>query len=136
MQRQFDKFNEFVTALTEHFWYLDTENKEEFFPHIDYQHKISPMHLAAKNGNVEIVQFHMEQLSIDKNPETQKSKIGLTPMHIAAKFGQLEVVQQIKNHLSISNNLPINRIQSVLHIAACYGHLSIVQGEKKRMATP
>ena len=59
------------------------------------------MHLAASAGNVEAVQFYLENLNWDKNPgiQIEGNLKGRGPMHLAAEAGKLKVVQLMKQHL-------------------------------------
>ena len=129
MHDQFKKFNELITILTEHFWCLDKNNKMGFFPLDNHLNVVnSPMHVAAKNGDLNSVQFYLEHLTIDKNPGSYLKGYykGITPLHTAASHGKLQVVQQIKNQLGIKNPTDADGY-SVLHYASFYGHLDIVR---------
>ena len=62
---------------------------------------ITPLHLAAKNGHLDIYEFLSKHV-VDMNP-TMDSDI--TPLHLAAKYGHLEVCQFICKNLDGWNNL-------------------------------
>ena len=126
----FNEFNQFTAQLTENIWYLDTENKIGLFSSPDELYPLSPMHLAAKNGNVDAIEFFIQNLTIDQNPSLhgtlQVFQKGMTPMHIGASHGNLEIVKLIKDRLDLLN--PSDAYgYTVLHEAACKGHLDIVK---------
>ena len=51
----------------------------------------TPLHLAAKNGYLEIVKCIMDNID-DKSP---KDNQGRTPLHLAAKYNQIDVCKYI-----------------------------------------
>ena len=119
-------FNQFNVKLTEHLWQLDVDNETGFFSlELDYD---TGMHLSAKEGNVEDIEFYLDHLSHEKNPKTRIEGLenGCTPMHVAASNGHLNVVQMIKNSIDDVNPADAKG-NTVLHYGAANGHLEIVQ---------
>ena len=112
--------------LTEHLWRLDVKNETGFFQ-LDLGYDTG-MHHSAKEGNVEDIEFYLDHLSYEKNPESKIEGIekGCTPMHIAAKHGHLNVIQLIKTSIDVMNPADADG-NTVLHYAAANGHLEIVQ---------
>ena len=53
--------------------------------------KMTPLHLAAKNGHSEVATF-LRDFASDSNP---KNKTGITPLHLAAQNGYLDIVQSL-----------------------------------------
>ena len=53
--------------------------------------RLSPLHLAAKNGHLQIYQFIGEQ-ALDKNPMMDED---ITPLHLAAQSGHFDVCKYI-----------------------------------------
>ena len=86
------------------------------------------MHVAASAGQVEAVQFYLENLNRDKNPgfQIEGNLKGRGPIHLAAEAGKLEVVQLMKQHLGLVNPSDSHGM-SVLHIATFCGHVEIVK---------
>ena len=54
---------------------------------------MTALHMAARDGNVELVQDILEgkngQVKVSINSQ---NAVGQTPMHLAAKWGRLEVI--------------------------------------------
>ena len=92
----------------------------------------SPIHCAAKEGNIELLKLALEVMKNDKSnqylQDDDKSENKFTtPMHLAAEYGHLEVVKFLepymkfpKRHLKITLSPPI--FQAIIH-----GHAEIVQ---------
>ena len=94
----------------------------------DLTEKQTWMHQSAKEGNIEDLEFYLDNLRFDKNPESRikDGHNGLTPMHLAATNGHLEVVQLIKSKIDIAN--PANgKGWTILHSAALNGQLEIIK---------
>ena len=97
------------------------------------------MHQSAKEGNIEDLEFYLDNLRFDKNPESRirdghngQKNPGLTPMHLAAENGHLELVQLIQYKTDVVN--PANgKGWSVLHSAALNGQLEIIQEISKEL---
>jgi ankyrin repeat protein len=51
------------------------------------------LHVAAQAGSCKVIQLLFEDLNMDVNLETKKSKV--TPLHCAASSGQLEAVRML-----------------------------------------
>ena len=80
------------------------------------------LHLAAKNGHLEIFQLLHENLT-DKNPIMDK---GITPLHMAAKSGHLDVCKFIcENPMHIR---PMRNDGFIpLHLAAHRGQMKVTK---------
>mgnify|MGYP001356659604 CR=1 FL=1 len=97
------------------------------------------MHQSAKEGNIEDLEFYLDNLRFDKNPESRirdghngQKNPGLTPMHLAAENGHLELVQLIQYKTDVVN--PANcKGWSILHSAALNGQLEIIQEISKEL---
>ena len=61
--------------------------------------KQTPLHFAARNGNLTISQLIIENVK-DKNP---KDDYGITPLHMAARNGHLSVCQLIIENVKNKN---------------------------------
>ena len=83
----------------------------------------TPLHSAALNGKLEVVQFILDRTQ-DKNPAA--ARFGTTPLHCAAKYGHEEVFKAIFNEIEDKN--PVNCWgDTPLHYAALHGHLGLCQ---------
>lgn len=51
--------------------------------------KMTPLHLAAKHGHIEVATF-LRDFASDSNP---RNKTGITPLHLAAQNGFLDIVK-------------------------------------------
>ena len=58
----------------------------------------SLMHLAAREGQLEIVQYISNKL-YEKNPSSLAVDYGRTPLHTAAQYGHLKVAKYIVNQI-------------------------------------
>ena len=94
----------------------------------------TPLHLAAKNGNLSVCKLIIENVS-DKNPtaslypELRKQEITSTidqwtPLHLAANYGHFSVCELMINKISRKNPKD-QREWTPLHSAAENGHLRI-----------
>ncbi|RUS77619.1 hypothetical protein EGW08_014619 [Elysia chlorotica] len=83
----------------------------------------SPLHIAAKQGYLDIVQCLLENGADldDKNEEEE------TPLHLAAKHGRTNIVRElIKTDTTIVNDEDENS-NTALHLAAQCGHYKVVK---------
>lgn len=72
---------------------------------IDVNEKIngvSPIYIAAKNNDPEIVRLLLSQKGIDVNAETQGK---FTPLFVSARAGYIDVVRLLTNHQNINLNV-------------------------------
>ena len=80
----------------------------------------TPLHTAARNGNLDITQLIIETIE-DKNPSNNR---GETPLHIASFDGNIKIVELILKNISDKN--PVDQfMQTPLHNAALTGRLDI-----------
>ena len=83
----------------------------------------TPLHLAAKNGHIEVCRLIISHLE-DKNP---KSSQDITPLHFAAKAENpngLNIYRLIMNEVDEKN--PKDKLGNTpLHIAAGYGNFEV-----------
>ena len=84
----------------------------------------TPLHIAALNGQLEIVRYYLEELKCDPNITGFNGRI---PLHHACQNGHLNVIKYLTEvhncdtmSRDIDNNVP-------LHIAALNGQLKTVQ---------
>jgi len=82
----------------------------------------TPLHVAAQNGQLEIVQ----KLAENGANVNQASNSGITPLHVAAQNEHLAVVQFLAEHGADVNKAK-NYGTSPLCVAALNGHLAVVQ---------
>ena len=61
----------------------------------------SPLHCAARDGQLEICQLIIENTEYKKTPET--SLLHLTPLHVAAAYGHFEVYNTIMSKFEDKN---------------------------------
>jgi ankyrin repeat protein len=85
-----------------------------------------PVHYAARDGNLELVQIFVNQNRINLNVQVSKGNdIGMDPIHYAAKFGQIEVVKYLVENM-VNINASSKNISSPLMLAAMYGHTAVI----------
>lgn len=89
----------------------------------------TPLHLAAKNGNLSVCKLIIENV-LDKNPPAWGHKVQialpdqLTPLHLAANNGHFSVCDLIINNTLVKN--PKDQYGwTPLHFAAHNGHLRV-----------
>ena len=67
----------------------------------------SPLHFAARTGQIEVVEKILEKEANEKNP---KDENGLTPFHWAAQNGNLDICQLFMKHLKEkSQEIPVQK---------------------------
>ena len=98
--------------------FYDDESIEEYLLN-SFQ---PPLHMAAKAGDLMIVQFIMEQVGYTNI----FNRYGNTPIHEAAENGHLEVVKYLLDCNCIPN-IQGNAKLTPLHLAAINGHAEIVK---------
>ena len=81
----------------------------------------TPMHLAAWNGHLGVIQFLINKANLDA-----KSKDGQTPLHVAAQWGHLNVVKALAKQKA---NMFAKDHQNglAIHYAARKGHQKLVE---------
>ena len=74
--------------------------EERINPIVEYSGdtSYSLMHLAAREGQLEIVEYISNKL-YEKNPSTLAVNNGRTPLHNAAEYGRLNVTKYIVNQI-------------------------------------
>ena len=83
---------------------------------------VTPLHLAARNGHLELCQFIMEKVE-DQNPKAPRC--GTTPLHLAAIKGHLNVCHYILGKVSDLNPKDANG-PTPFFKATLYGYLTHV----------
>ena len=82
----------------------------------------TPLHIAAKNGYLQIVQLFIEKLFVDKNIKGYQDK---TPLHYAAENGHLDVVKYLIDEGADKNSS--DKIgKTPLNLALEYKKLNVV----------
>ena len=82
----------------------------------------SIMHLAAKNEQMQILQWILNQEN-----ELPKDSEGVTPLHWAARLGNIEVFQEILNHFPEEINPSCNYGITPLAWGCINGHFKFVE---------
>jgi ankyrin repeat protein len=136
---------------------LDPPNAASFWmPETSYWRRSTPLHLAAAEGHLEIVQLLMEQrfdINATINGFTPlhraacgghasvvefllnhkaidikcEGRYGLTPLHLAARNGKVQAVRLLLSHIDFDVGQNNRDEVTPLHLAAGHGHLEVVQ---------
>ena len=83
----------------------------------------SVLHLAAVEGNLDILRFLIENEGCNPSPKTS---LGRTPLHLAAQHGRLEVVRYLVCECLVDPSEQDNNRLTALHHACTGGNLEIV----------
>ena len=96
----------------------------QFFFHLIDSELRTPLHLAASNGHLNIVELIMEENdTLDLEPKDKKE---WRPIHDAAKGGHFDICQFIVTNGWIEDENPMDyKGRTPLHIAAFHGHFRI-----------
>ena len=97
---------------------VENDNKE-----LEIYEGETPIHIAAKNGHLSIVQYLIEKQNVNKDIKGNYEK---TPFHYACEKGHLPIVEYL---ISKGANIEAKDEHGdyVIHFACKGGHLSIVQ---------
>ena len=92
---------------------------------IIYCRNCSSVHVAAKNGRLDLLQNLVPKLN-EGNP---KDDDGITPLHLAAKYGHLDAVKYLWIFITDMHPKAGPKLyhQTPLHSAAIGGHLEVVK---------
>ena len=85
---------------------------------------MTPLHMAAKNGHIEICKIILEKI-VDKNP---KDNSDWTPLHKAAGNGHVEVCKLILEKVADKNPHAHNG-RTPLHVSAGEGHFEVIKNK-------
>ncbi|RDD38690.1 Ankyrin-1 [Trichoplax sp. H2] len=98
---------------------------EQVVPHLINQlssDELSPLHCAAKNDDVEIIESLIEREANVNMPGLDN----MTPLHLAARHNKLLAVQALLSHGANAQAQDVN-LDTPLHYAARAGHLEICE---------
>jgi ankyrin repeat protein len=84
----------------------------------------TPLHFAAKSGNLDLVKYLIEEKGADFNAPDNDGKIAL---HFAARWAKLDVVKYLIEEKGADFNAPDNDGKIALHFAAESGELDLVK---------
>ena len=84
----------------------------------------TPLHFAAYNGHLEIVNYLTTEMFSDP---MSKSKYGETPLHYACENGHLNIAQYLIREKCCNPSCENNDGNTLLHYACQYNHTHIVQ---------
>jgi ankyrin repeat protein len=84
----------------------------------------TPLHSAAKSGNLDLVKYLIEEKGADFNAPDND---GETPLHSAASWGTLDVLKYLIEEKGADFNTPDNDGETPLHSAASWGTLDVVK---------
>lgn len=92
-----------------------------------FKHGVTPLHVACKEGNLDIVKILFNHPKINKYAKTKN--FCYTPFHFACQSGNIDLVQFIKSELK--ENININEgeekhLLTPLHIASYSGQIDVV----------
>lgn len=93
-------------------------------------HQTSPLHVAAEEGNTEVMNYLITHPSIKIDPTVQDIDLD-TPFHAAARAGKLEAMKFLNKihggrHGSLDSHTGYNDATAV-HLSAMNGHYEVVQ---------
>ena len=89
-----------------------------------YHHKLSLVHYAAFNGNIDIMKSLISEL---KCSPSAKDVNGIQPIYYAARKGHLEAVKYLIEEQSCSASALTDNNCTPLCVAAFFGHLPVVR---------
>ena len=90
----------------------------------------TPLHLACRRGNTEVVQLLLNTKKVDVNA---KDKAGWTPLHSAAGYGYAEVCEMLMDEGADVLALSTDRSTTPLHVAIAKGDSRGVNSIAERM---
>uniref|UniRef100_A0A3B4E6Z2 Ankyrin 1, erythrocytic a n=1 Tax=Pygocentrus nattereri TaxID=42514 RepID=A0A3B4E6Z2_PYGNA len=79
--------------------------------------ELTPLHCAARNGHVRIIEILLEQGA----PIQAKTKNGLSPIHMAAQGDHMDCVRQLLQYNAEIDDITLDHL-TPLHVAAHCGH--------------
>ena len=82
------------------------------------------LHVAARNGHLSILQFLMEDFTIEPNIKGQHNR---SPFHFASINGRIDIVKYLAYNPLTNPNARDAFNNTPLHLAAANGHLSLMK---------
>ena len=83
----------------------------------------TPLHLACRNGHLEVVKYLVSEVQCDPNCRTQGNA---TPLHLACQKGHLEVVKYLVCEVQSDPNHRTQQNETPLHFACLGGYFELV----------
>ena len=93
-------------------------------PNLPDEDELLPLHIAAKYGHCELIQFLVRDCHCDVN--IANTSCGMTAIHYASSGGHLDAVKLLV-HCNAKWEARDSQERTSLHLAAQEGHLSIVK---------
>ena len=90
-------------------------------PNVPDKNGITPIHLAAENGHLEVMKLLIKKTN---NPNSPEFKNGKTPLHLAAENGHVDIIKILIKYLLKPLD---NECENPKQLAEKNGHKDIVK---------